>query len=105
MRKKNFDPYKIPGKWVRFFIESTGSTYHLTNADLEGCNISSSYLNLPAGKHAISVMIDAHLDGGSSTSATNYTIGAVRRNANATQAIVLPGAALFDYAYIYAYII
>lgn len=105
MRKKNFEPYKIPGRWVRFFIESTGSAYHLTNSDLDGCSISSTYLNLPAGKHAINVMIDPHLDGGTSTTATSYTIGSVRRNGNGTQSISLPGAALFDYAYVYAYII
>lgn len=104
MFKKNFDPYKVPGRWVKFFLESDNTKYTLTTSDLAGCSVSTTYLSIPSGMHILTYMMDINTEGGTATSAANATF-TLRRNANGTQALTLPPVTHCDYVTVYAYII
>lgn len=44
----NLNPYKIPGRWYRFVIESTGSSISLSDGDIEAAVVNGD-LELPEG--------------------------------------------------------
>lgn len=99
--KRNTEPYDIPGRWYKFFIESTGSTIKLTQCDLDDSTISGTTLKFPDGFRAIDYKIDIH----TITESTVTYNAAYKFMTGGIQACSLPPASSFDYmtAYIYGY--
>lgn len=100
LNKNNVAPWQVRGRWYHALIESNGSALHLTQCDLEDCNISSTYLQLPIGFKVVDHKLDIHATGGTSTTATNIAIQQ-RRMGDGKMAITLPAAALADYTDVY----
>lgn len=98
---EKYFPFMSKGKWYRFFIESDGVNYSLTESTLENTDITSNYLKLPVGYHIIDSKIDVHF---TSTEANNTSL-ILRSYVDGSQGIALPAKAHFDhmYAYVFAY--
>lgn len=93
-----YDPF-AKGRWYRFFIESDGSEYKLTESDVEGATIDSTFLHLPAGYQIIEKCYQVH-----STAAFTLNIS-LKSYADGSQAASLPAKTGFDYGYFYIFAI
>lgn len=87
-------PWQAKGHWYHFFIESDGTAYTLTTADISTAAIDGSYLKFPADFHVIDYAVDIDVD----TSAAATFEKGIRLYADGKQAIVLPGKANIDWA-------
>lgn len=99
MLKRNFNPYKVNGRWYQVFIESTGTEVKITNSDLP-LTIDNGYLKFPEGFHIIERQYDINSvphDG-----VVSIAID-LRGFEDGTQGIYLPLAKAFDYAHIYVF--
>lgn len=87
------------GRYYRFFVESNGSAYSLTDADIEEATISSTYLMLPKGYKVLDTVYDV-----TSTTATAANMSSVIRfGSDGAQGVALPPKANMTDAYIYIY--
>lgn len=98
-KTNNTEPYNIPGRWYKFFIESTGSAIKLTQSDLEGSTISGTTLKFPEGFRAVDYKMDIHAV---AESTVTYN-AAYKFMAGGIQACALPTAASFDYMDVYIF--
>lgn len=97
-----FKPKDCPlmnnGRYYTFFIESDGSAYTLTQADLAGATISSSVLVLPEEYQIVDAKVDVHSDG--IATAVSSNVGCISILASGKQGVSLPKVAAFDYMYV-----
>ena len=96
-KNRNYLPYMSKGRWYEFFVESDGTNYKLTKADLNDCKISNNSLILPKDFHILTFTQDIHAIGDSTF------MPELPLFSDNTQGFVLPDATSFDYMTIYLY--
>lgn len=99
--RNKLTPFQARGRWYKFFIESDGIDYKITQSDLEGTDIVTTYLRLPSGYHVLQVIGDVHsIEDGSASNAF-----VPRFFQNDRQGCMLPAKNTFDAmtVYVFAY--
>lgn len=95
----SYNPYS-KGRWYRFFVESNGSVRTITDSDIKDAVLEGNLIKLPLGYRILNVVSDVNCI----PSATDSFISnEVSLTTEGKQAITLPDASVFDYAYIYVF--
>lgn len=99
-----YNPKECPaynhGRWYEFFIESDGSNYTMTTADLDGVTFSGNYLKMPDNFHVVQTLLDInpyHVE-----AATSIDLS-LRQYADGTQGITLPVRNNMDWCRVYVF--
>ena len=95
-------PYKLKGRWYKFFVESNGENLTLTTSDLKGVVISSRTLKFPEKFRVLHAMFDFNTEGGTATSALNLDL-IIKRYGNGQQGVNIGEPTAYDYGTIYVY--
>lgn len=94
-----YKPYSV-GRWYRFFIESDGINYTLTNSDIEDAAIVNNALVLPEGYRVMDVVTDIN---SIVNAAGNASQGNKIITDDGKQGYLLPDVTTFDYSFIYVF--
>lgn len=93
------EPWQTKGRWYQFLVESDGTDYTLTTADLETATISGTYLKMPADFHILDYKCDINTD---TAAAATFTKG-IHLYAAGEQACILPDQDMMDWTYVYVF--
>lgn len=96
----DYNPYS-KGRWHRIFVESNGSTISITESDIEGTVLEDNLIKLPLGNRILDVVCDVNCVSSSTTSIISNDVSITSEG---KQAVKLPDASVFDYAYIYVFV-
>lgn len=99
MKRKTHDPYTLPGRWYKTFLESDGSAVKVTTSDLE-VDITGTGIKFPKGFHIVDVKFDINsIEHGAMVTMAQDLYG----YADGSQGVYRPVANAFDWANVYVF--
>ena len=97
--KQSYDPYSY-GRWYKFFVESDGTASSITTSDIEGAEISGTYIKTVAGFHILDTIYDITAETGGTASQVQK---GVKIYNDGIQAFAIPAVDVYTSATIYVF--